>query len=442
MRPSGQIRPTYADSFRCIGSECEDTCCQGWSVPIDRKTFEKYQNLPDVPLRALIQSSIVAQPADADGSEPAPFAKILMTPANQCPLFNGDGLCRVQIECGESFLSHACAVYPRVINTIDGAPDKALSLSCPEAARLVLLNPHLLPEKQPEEQPEATASSHADGLPANRPLAHFWPIRASVLSLLRQRTYPLWQRLFLLGIFCRRLDAIARGELDRPVSDFLHDFDRTVATGALLPAMETLPVDRSAQLDVVLRLAGMLLHRSNIRPRFIECIQAFTSGIGNGPQATLESLSDHYAEAHDRHYAPFFARHPYILENYLINTIFRTHFPFGRSGAQPSNTPDMTREFALLTAQFALMKGLLIGVAGHHRTNFSAAHVVHTLQAASKHFEHHPEFLNQAHALLLESHMDGARGLAILLRNTDPIGVSRSPVPQVQVPVQHAGSAA
>jgi lysine-N-methylase len=246
----------------------------------------------------------------------------------------------------------------------------------------------------------------------------FWPIRQVVLLLIRNRVYPLWQRLFLLGVFCRRLDAIASGELKRSVPDFLKDFAASVASGALIGAMETLPLDREAQLDVVLRLAGMLLRRSNLRPRFLECVQAFTSGIGNRPGATIQSLAADYALAHDRYYAPFFDRHPYILENFLTNTILRCRFPFGQVSEQ---TPlSMTREFALLTAQFALMKGLLIGVAGFHREAFSAEHVVHTVQAASKHFEHHPEFLNLAHELLVESHMDGAHGLAILLRNTEP----------------------
>ena len=86
---------------------------------------------------------------------------------------------------------------------------------------------------------------------------------------------------------------------------------------------------------------------------------------------------------------------------------------------QADASPSMAREYALLTAQFALMKGLLIGVAGCHREAFSADHVVHTVQSASRHFEHHPDFLNQAHALLVESQMDGARGLAILLRNKE-----------------------
>src|ERR1700739_3682469 len=34
--------PEYAGRFSCIGSACEDTCCTGWGVPIDRQTFEKY----------------------------------------------------------------------------------------------------------------------------------------------------------------------------------------------------------------------------------------------------------------------------------------------------------------------------------------------------------------------------------------------------------------
>jgi len=111
---------------------------------------------------------------------------------------------------------------------------------------------------------------------------------------------------------------------------------------------------------------------------------------------------------------------------------------------KPGATPSMTRQYALLTAQFALLKGLLIGVAGFHREQFSAGHVVHTVQAAAKHFEHHPEFLNEAHALLVESRMDGASGLAILLRHKSARRVSDGPMPAsvaIEAPGAFAGSA-
>jgi len=135
----------YAESFRCIGSACEDTCCQGWSVPIDQAAFEKYQSLPSSPLRTPVDASLLAMPEPAS---PATFAKIQMNGSNQCPLLTADRLCSIQAELGEGFLSHACATYPRIHQSIGGIRQTALSLSCPEAARLVLLSPNLLSPEQ------------------------------------------------------------------------------------------------------------------------------------------------------------------------------------------------------------------------------------------------------------------------------------------------------
>jgi lysine-N-methylase len=418
------IRPTYAQSFRCIGAACEDTCCQGWSVPVDQATYEKYRQLSPSALAALINENLRLTP------EGASFAILQTNAANECSLLAPNRLCRIQAALGEGMLSRTCTAYPRVLTTVDGVDETALALSCPEAARLVLLDPELLAHSQ---QTSTGQPTHSDA----QPDLQRWllPIRAQAVALIRNRAYPLWQRLFLLSLLCQRLDSIAAGQSPRTIPGFLGDFEAAIATGALLPAMETLPVDRAAQLDVVLRLAGMLLHRSNIRPRFVECIHEFTAGIGNGPDASLESLTTHYSEAHDRYYAPFFDRHPHILENYLANAIFRYRFPLGAEGG-PHTT--MVRECALLTAQFALMKGLLIGVAGFHREGFAARQVIHTVQAASKHFEHHPEFLKRSHELLMESRMDGARGMAILLRNTEPSAARQSaavvhaPLPQAE----------
>ena len=63
------------------------------------------------------------------------------------------------------------------------------------------------------------------------------------------------------------------------------------------------------------------------------------------------------------------------------------------------------------------MKGLLIGVAGFHREGFGKDNVVHTLQTASRHFDHHMHFLKLANVLLVESRMDGVLGTSILLQN-------------------------
>ena len=468
--PDSAIHPIYADKFRCIGSDCEDTCCHGWSVPIDEPAWDKYRRLPESPLSVLINASIVRKPAAAESAPSTPstakpiFALIRMDGANECPMLSQDRLCRIQSELGEDLLSHACATFPRYIHRAGDLKETSLTLSCPEAARLVLLDPHLLtdgfsvPDRSPTPDrvsaphhgdPGSWLASASSDQPTEEPAPplpeNFWPIRTVVLNLLRNRIYPLWQRLFLIGVLCRRLDAISSGELNLEVPAFLNDFEAALTSGALRPAMETLPLDPGAQLDLVLRLAGMMLHHSNVTPRFVACVKAFTAGIGNGPGATFESLTAQYIFAHDSFYAPFVQSHPHITENFLANTLLRCQFPFGREGMKTGVQPDMVHEFALLTAQFALMRGLLIGVAGHHGAAFSESHVVHTVQAASKHFEHHPEFLSMVHALLVERQMDGARGLAILLRNVEGKaneGGARPASPERSAPAPEGGRSA
>jgi len=423
------IRPAYSESFRCIASECEDTCCRGWNVPVESAACERFKILPAGPLHALIDASLELTPkgpADKSGLGLEGFAKFRMTASNQCPMLTEGRLCRIQAEAGEEFLPHACATYPRIVRSIGGAREISLALSCPEAARLVLLDPDLLgPAEQAAVQMEdADSGEGASWLPP-----YFWAIRETALKLVRNRTYPLWQRLFLLGTLCRRLDAVAQGEVQRDAASVLADFEAVVALGTLRAEMETLPADPAGHMDVLLRLAGLMLHRSNVRPRFVECVNAFTTGIGNVPGVTMEILTTGYRLAYESHFVPFFELHPYILENYLINTIFRCQFPFGSEGMKEGATPSMTREFATLTAQYALMKGLLVGVAGFHGEAFSNEHVVHTVQSASKHFDHHPEFLNLAYELLVESRMDDARGLTILLRDAEPKPASAAAMP-------------
>ncbi len=412
MQQTRLIRPEYSERFRCIGPACEDSCCQGWAVPIDEAAYTKYQSLPAGPLRALLDENIERTPGE---SNPQHFAKMRMGPSLTCPVLTEDRLCRIHADLGEEFLCRTCAVYPRIVSSIDNLPEKALSLSCPEAARLVLLDPDLTTRTGSNGGYQMTWDDKKQEV--RELLPFFWPIREIVFTLVRNRAYPLWQRMFLLGTLCRRLDGVAGGEVDRGVIPVLQGFSGAVALGSLRAAMEKIPADLPLQLDMVLQLAGLCRDRAVIGPRFVECIEQFRQGIGYAPEVTLQALTAAYADAHRRYFARFFSAHLHILENYLINAIFRSQFPYGTKEGRLVAEPRMAREFALLATQFALIKGLLIGVAGFHKENFSEDHVVHTVQAASKHFEHHPQFLERVHELLVSTGRDNAHGLTMLLRN-------------------------
>lgn len=34
--------PDYYGEFECIAGECEDTCCAGWQIVIDKDSLKRY----------------------------------------------------------------------------------------------------------------------------------------------------------------------------------------------------------------------------------------------------------------------------------------------------------------------------------------------------------------------------------------------------------------
>lgn len=412
MRQTRLIRSDYGSRFACIGSQCEDNCCKDWIVTIDETTCRKYSALTHSPLRALLVESIVPPEGPGDGA--IPFARIRMQPSGQCPILSENRLCRIQLELGEAYLSPTCARYPRTTHTIDGLEETTLSLSCPEAARLVLLNPRLLP---PADGPGYQLAWDETAAVGGSLRPWFWQIRAFVVSLVLNRNYPLWQRLFLLGSFCRRLEAFSRGEAGKSFPAILDDFSRALAGRKLQTAMDSIPADLPLQLEILLRLIAQRLDNlpaaSGLRPVLTD----FVAGIGHSRTAPIESQAAQYAHAHSRYFVPYFRRHPWILENYLVNFVLRDVFPFASRLFEADAEPEPSKAFAMLAIQFSLVQGLLIGVAGARGRRFGAADVVNTVRTAFKAFEHCPQFLSGACALLESRGLADARGLTMLLRN-------------------------
>jgi lysine-N-methylase len=185
------VRPQYAKQFRCIGSDCEDTCCHGLDVVIDKPAYQKLRSLPG--FQPQVNEHFVVLDNHPTESQ---YARIKFTSSCTCPFLSADRMCGIQQAHGAYFLPDVCAGYPRVTQRIDGLSETALLLSCPEAARLVLLNPTLVPSDH-NNRPRyfGFSRSAAPLAKANgSPHQYLWDIRGFTLLLLQDRTYPLWQR--------------------------------------------------------------------------------------------------------------------------------------------------------------------------------------------------------------------------------------------------------
>ncbi|MGV1064899.1 flagellin lysine-N-methylase [Clostridium perfringens] len=119
--------PNYFNEFKCIASECEDTCCAGWEIVIDDETHKRYEKV-EGEFGEILRSKIVK----SDGEN------IFLLNNGNCSFLNEKKMCEIYINLGEEHLCYTCQQFPRYTEEFLDLKEVGLSLSCPEAARIIL----------------------------------------------------------------------------------------------------------------------------------------------------------------------------------------------------------------------------------------------------------------------------------------------------------------
>src|SRR5207237_2518872 len=110
----------------------------------------------------------------------------------------------------------------------------------------------------------------------------------------------------------------------------LNRYAQLVTDGELRSSMDSIPVRLEPQLASIIKVISYQLQVSDCsHVRFRECVEDFMLGIRWQPDAPLDACAGFYVEAYFNYFKPFMQERPHILENYLLNHIFRTRFPYG-----------------------------------------------------------------------------------------------------------------
>jgi lysine-N-methylase len=381
-------QPKYFDAFRCIGADCEDTCCSGWGVLVDRDTWDKYQNLPGSRIKGKLLTGIVEiNPA---GSSAVNYARFRME-GPVCPALE-DGLCSIQKALGESNIPDLCSTFPRVLNAVGGVMEKSLHLSCPEAARLVLNDPEaMIVDERPEDG--ASVRSGAVGFMEGDSDQRLNRIRSRMIGWIQQRSLPLWQRITVLGFAIDRLAGVDLSIAESVLEDYL----RHLTADSFAEIFQTQKTDPAHRLETVLDLVVGRISSDYTVPRFLECYRDFMLGLAWTPECSMEQLAARYAFAAEKHLRPFLQRHEHLLENYVANYIFRTVFPYrsrlpGKKLEVDCSRESMKHSFVLLSVHYAMVRTLLTGMAALYKDELHVDHAVKLVQSYSKAFLHSTAF--------------------------------------------------
>ena len=171
--------PKYYKEFRCIAAACPDSCCKEWTVDVDPEAAAMYRSLEgDLGdrLRSVLQDT-------EDGT-------VMEIENGRCPMWQQDGLCRIQAALGHDALCKTCREFPRLRHDYGDFAELGLELSCPEAARLIFSST------------DETATEIVSGGEAPEYDAEIMEIlkasRAEALALLARDEYRLQEKLAIL----------------------------------------------------------------------------------------------------------------------------------------------------------------------------------------------------------------------------------------------------
>lgn len=405
--------PQYMNQFKCIGPKCEDNCCYGWNIAIDKNTYKKYRNISNSNLRFLLDKNVTRNRSNPSLEN---YAKIKLNNDLSCPFLQEDKLCNIQKNLGGNFLSKVCMVYPRVTSVVNGVYEKSLTLSCPEAARLVLLNNNIMEFDEIEEPVEVEHivkyQLNTDSIEnMNNVEKYFWQLRIFSISLLQNRNYLLPDRLIILGLFMKKLQEYLDDNKLHDITTLIEEYNSIIENQSLKKSLSNIPVNLTIQMELMKEFNDQRFSTGFSRnsQAYIDCVREFLKGIEYTDDAKVEDVGKRYNDAYLKYYKEFEKKHQYIFENLLVNYMFRELFPV--------NSPDgVFEDYIKLGIHYALIKMLLIGMAAYNK-KLDEALVIRLVYSFSRAIEHNRVFLNNALKLFRENGYNTMAYMAILIKN-------------------------
>lgn len=176
--------PDYYNEFKCTADKCKDTCCAGWQIVIDQNSLEKYKK---------IKGDYIWKVMACVDWETGTFRQ---DNEKRCAFLNDENLCELYKNAGEESLCKTCKDYPRHIEEFEGVREISLSISCPEAARILMerMEPvTFLTEEKPEIQ---ETEDYTDFDPFLFSILE--DARKEMIEMIQNRELPIKQRAMLV----------------------------------------------------------------------------------------------------------------------------------------------------------------------------------------------------------------------------------------------------
>ncbi|SFC47664.1 flagellin lysine-N-methylase [Clostridium uliginosum] len=376
--------PLYLKEFKCIGGECEDTCCVGWDVDIDKSTFKQYYKVQDKDMKKMFQKNVHNN--NNYYSDEVDYGKVKLKNGKRCPFLDENNYCIIYSKVGEEYLSNVCTSFPRITNKIDGYYEMSLDVACPEAARILLLKKDGIEFKESEETlGKHILSSNLDTKSKefkNSPIKYLKEIRDFSIKIIKNRKFDLSERIFILGDFLKELE----GELDynyNGVSKFINEYK----INSINSSYKKDKLNYTFEVSFFKKMIDDLnVFKEVDSISFQEYTKELIAGFNFNEIKDMNKYSEVYKNGFDLYFKKFINNNSYIFENYLVNFMYKNLFPF-------SETESVFDGYIMLLTRYSFIRFYLIGIFLFNKDTYSPDSIARFIQVFSKTIEHHKTYL-------------------------------------------------
>lgn len=367
--------PKYMVDFKCIGSECIDTCCAGWDINIDADTYKKYIN-SEGNLKKLVKDKFIENKNDDDF-----FNKgfMVLKEHSTCPFLNDNLLCDIHGDIGEDNLCITCKRYPRVYNIVDGIYEKSGLPSCIEICTKAFLNKDKMEFIEVEEDIDESSieirriidSEAFEG--TDSLLQYFWDIRVNSINILQNRDFSIEERLNILKYFYKEIERFYNKQDFDSIEEVLERFNEGNIYLKVLSGEKF-----SESNEFYLRLLDNELIKNIRSIRLKKCVKEYKNGV-----LKYDDIVKYINENKNEFIS--LNKYSYIFENYLVNQVFKDLIPFNKA-------ENLILSIGVLINSYKIIKAYIIGISLNYENRINEQDIIRVIQSLSKDIEHNKGF--------------------------------------------------
>ena len=280
------LKPHFYDKFVCTAGDCPDTCCAGWQIMIDDASLEKYKN---------VQGEFGKRLHGLVNWEEECFCQN----ERRCAFLNDENLCDLYKALGPDALCDTCRLYPRHTEEFEGLRELSLSLSCPEAAKIILSckEPVRFLEEETDEEDDF---DEFDFMMFSR----LEDTRDVLFSVLQDRNLPLTLRMAACEQLAERYQICMEEGREFEIDDLLQECERHHREGTLREfiseSLSEKGVDAASfhQWEWQKEELQVLYGLERLRPEWDQVLDGAEKWLYQGSEETYHKICEEFHKAY------------------------------------------------------------------------------------------------------------------------------------------------